>query len=376
LQESAERNGLRGVALHDAGDFAGALSAYDAALEADPRDAAIRFRRGNSLVMLQRIEDALEAFDHCLALDPAHLEARYNRARALVQLERWQDALQALDDLTRTHPGIAEAWMNRSGVLQALGSHEEALASVARALTLKPLDVRALYNAGNILLVLKRFDEAGQVLMQAFELDPRSPDILGSLISAALKSCDWESLEQMLPAALAGMKQDILVMQPLTLLALSDDPSLQRHCSELNLRRTLAQMPIEGTTLSALAMKTYSHSRVRIGYLSSDFRDHPVARQIAGLLERHDRTRFEVFGFSTGRNDGGAARQRVAAACDRFHDVAQLGSREAAALIRAAEIDILVDLNGQTMGWRPAPYGNPTCRWSRHRNRRPRPRGS
>ena len=354
MQESAERNGLSGVALHDAGDFAGALSAYDAALEADPQDAAIHFRRGNSLVMLQRIEDALEAFDHCLALDPAHLEARYNRARALVQLECWQDALRALDDLTRTHPGVAEAWMNRSGVLQALGFHEEALASVARALTLKPLDVRALYNAGNILLVLKRFDEAGQALTQAFKLDPKNPDILGSLISAALKGCNWETVEQLLPAALAGMQQGVLVVQPLTLLALSDDPLLQRHCAELNLRRTLAQMPVEDSTLSAMATETYSHSRVRIGYLSSDFRDHPVARQIAGLLERHDRTRFEVFGFSTGRNDGSAARQRVVGACDQFHDIAQMGSREATALIRAAEIDILVDLNGQTMGWRPA----------------------
>jgi predicted O-linked N-acetylglucosamine transferase (SPINDLY family) len=354
LQESAEINDQRGVALHDAGDFAGALSAYDAALDANPRDAAIHFRRGNSLVMLQRIEDGLDAFDRCLALDPAHLEARYNRARALVQLERWQDALQALDDLTRTHPEIAEAWINRSGVLQALGFHEESLASVARALALKPLDARALYNAGNILLVLNRFDEAGQALMQAFKLDPKNPDILGSLISAALKRCDWESLEQMLPAALAGMQQDIPVMQPLTLLALSDDPLLQRHCSELNLRRTLAQMPAGDAVFSAMAAKTYSHARVRIGYMSSDFRDHPVARQIAGLLERHDRVRFEVFGFSTGRNDGSAARQRVAAACDQFHDIAHMGSREAAALIRAAEIDILVDLNGQTMGWRPA----------------------
>ena len=350
LQESvAERNRQKGVALHGAGDFAGALAAYDAALRANPLAASVHLQRGNALVMLQRAEDSVTAYERCLALDPGNLEARYNRARALVQLERWQDALGALDDLVGSHPQIADAWINRSGVLQALGFHQEALASLTRALALKPGDARALYNAGNILLVLKRFEEARQALLQASLSDARNPDILGSLISAALKACDWENLAQLLPRALAQMEQGIAVLSPLTLLALSDDPLLQRRCSELNLRRTLAQMPA-----GAPADKPYVHSRLRIGYLSSDFGDHPVGRQIVGLLERHDRSRFEVIGFSIGRNDASSARQKIAAACDRFHDMAQMGSGEAAALIRAMEVDILIDLNGQTLGWRPA----------------------
>lgn len=333
--------------LHGAGDFAGALAAYDAALRANPLAAALHFHRGNALVMLQRTEDAVAAFEQCLALEPENLAARYNRARALVQLERWRDALQALDELVGAHPAVPDAWMNRAGAQQALGLHEEALVSVMRALALKPDDARALYNAGNILLLLRRYEEAGQALLQAFKADPGNPDVLASLISVSLKGCDWENLNQMLPAAFAGISRGIPALQPLTLLSVSDDPVLQRRCSELNLRRVLAQAP-------AMAAMSYAHSRLRIGYLSSDFRDHPVSRQIAGLLERHDRSRFEVVGFSTGRDDGSAARQRVVAACDQFHDIAHMGSREAAGQIRALEIDILVDLNGQTLGWRPA----------------------
>lgn len=350
LQESAaERNRQKGVALHGAGDFAGALAAYDAALRENPLAAAVHLQRGNALVMLQRVEDSIIAYERCLALAPGNPEAGYNRARALVQLERWQDALAALDDLVGRHPQIADAWVNRAGVLQALGLHQEALASVMRALALKPGDARALYNAGNILLVLKRFEESRQVLLQASLSDPRNLDILGSLISAALKACDWENVEQLLPRALAQMEQGVVVLPPLTLLALSDDPLLQRRCSEQNLRRALAQMPAR-----ALADKPYVHSKLRIGYLSSDLGDHPVGRQIVGLLERHDRSRFEVIGLSTGQNDASSARQRIVTACDRFHDMAQMGSHEAAALIRALEVDILIDLNGQTMGWRPA----------------------
>ena len=100
--------------------------------------------------------------------------------------------------------------------------------------------------------------------------------------------------------------------------------------------------------------EAYRHERLRIGYVSSDFRDHPVAHQLVGLLENHDRDRFEILGFANGRADDGAMRQRIRQACDAFHDIGGIGSLEAAQLIRASEVDVLVDLNGQTLGWRPA----------------------
>jgi predicted O-linked N-acetylglucosamine transferase (SPINDLY family) len=147
------------------------------------------------------------------------------------------------------------------------------------------------------------------------------------------------------------MREGQLLVPPLTLLALSDDALLQRRTSELNLRRSLAGAAVGG---GLPAQKPYNHARIRIGYMSSDFGDHPVAAQIVGLLERHDRSRFEVMGFFTGRADGSARHRRIVQACDRFFPITDMGSREVASLIREAEIDILVDLNGQTQGWRPA----------------------
>jgi len=320
MESAAEQHYRRGVALHNAGDFAGAVAAYDLSL----------------------------------SLVPDHPLVRYNRAAALVQLQRWQEALEGLDILVRTHPGMADAWNNRAGVLQALGRHDEALESLKPVLQLRPFDARIFYNAGIMLLALNRFDEAQQVLSRAFELDPDHSDCLGCLVSAALRACDWPALERLLPMALAKVREGRLVVPPLTMLALSDDALLQRRCSELNLQRTLADTA-EGTRPPPrLAPRSYDHAKIRIGYLSSDFGDHPVAAQIVGLLERHDRTRFEVTGFFTGREDGSARHERVVRACDDFFSIGAAGSREAANLIREAEIDILVDLNGQTMGWRPA----------------------
>jgi predicted O-linked N-acetylglucosamine transferase (SPINDLY family) len=145
------------------------------------------------------------------------------------------------------------------------------------------------------------------------------------------------------------------VVPPLTLLGICDDPYLQRRCSEINTMRSLANVTFTaGPVPMGAGRPAKGRARIKLGYLSSDFRNHPVGLQIAGLLESHDRTRFEVIGLSIGHNDGSAARKRIESSCDQFHDLSSAGSYEAAQLIRRLEVDILVDLNGQTQGWRPA----------------------
>lgn len=354
MVSTAEQQYRQGLALHAAGDFAGALMAFDAALKAAPQVFAVHFGRGNALVGLCRLEEAVKAYEHCLTLDPLHPGALNNHAMALVQLQRWDHALRALDGVVAKHPQMPDAWMNRAGVLQALGRPEDALKSMEQLIRLRPADARAFYNAGVILLLLNRFDEAQQALSQALQIAPNQSDILATLVSASLRACDWEALEDLLPRLLPAVREGNVVLAPLSLLALSDDPDLQKRCAQTNTRRGLAAAALSGVKLEPLAKTPYRHDQIRIGYLSSDFRDHPVAAQLIGLLEKHDRSRFKVVGLSIGKTDGSSKYHRIVKACDHFHDLSGMGSREAASLIRDLEIDILVDLNGQTLGWRPA----------------------
>src|SRR5262249_40058568 len=104
------------------------------------------------------------------------------------------------------------------------------------------------------------------------------------------------------------------------------------------------------------------HERIRLGYLSSDFREHPISYMFVHLFERHDRARFEVIGVSYGPEDESGIRRRVGKAFDRFIDVRALSDLEIAQRIRREEIDILVDLVGftggnraQILSYRPAP---------------------
>jgi predicted O-linked N-acetylglucosamine transferase (SPINDLY family) len=344
----------RGIALHEAGDFQGALAAFDTALTLEPDAPRLHYSRANTLAVLNRLEQAIAAYEACIQLDPSHISARYNRATVHARLQRWADVLEGLDQTLSRAPNMADAWNNRAGALQALGRHEDALASIAQVLRLRPNDAAAFYNAGIMLLALNRFEEAVQAFERTLQLNPSHADAFGCLGSAALRACDWSRLETLTPLLLAAISQRKVVVPPLTLLAISDDPMLQRRCAEINVQRSLAGTALENQTPPPLWDGTiYHHPRLRIGYMSSDFRDHPVANQLAALLERHDRTRFEIIGFANGRPDNGAMRQRIVKACDQFHDIGGMGTPEAARLIRALEVDVLVDLNGQTLGWRP-----------------------
>ena len=352
---TADSDHKRGTALHEAGDFIGALAAYDAALANGSGDAKLHYSRANTLAMLNRLDQAITAYETCLDIDPSHISAHYNRATVLARQQRWAEALAGLDKTLLHSPRMADAWNNRAGVLQAMGRHDEALTSIMQVLRLRPDDAAAFYNAGIMLLALNRFDEAAQVFERTLQLNPSHADALGCLGSAALRACDWPKLERLIPPLLAAVREGIAVMPPLALLAISDDPLLQKRCAEINTKRSFIGTALEKIDPPPLwDVKPYRHDRLRIGYVSSDFRDHPVASQFMGLLERHDRTRFEIIGLANGRPDTGPTRQRIVKACSQFHDIGGMGSFEAASLIRRLEVDVLIDLNGQTLGWRPA----------------------
>lgn len=354
MTSTAERHHQQGIVLHEAGHFEGALAAYDRALMIAPADPKLHYSRANTLAMLHRLDEAIAAYDRCLALDPGHVSALYNRATMLARQQRWQEALTGLNQTLARSPNLAEAWNNRAGVLQAMGQHEDALNSITQVLKLRPNDAAAHYNCGIMLLALNRFEQAEQAFERTLQLEPTHPDALGCLVSASLRACNWPKLDAMIPTLLTAIANGQVIVPPLTLLAISDDPMLQRRCAERNTQRCLAGTPLEKDNPPPLWDKTlYHHQRLRIGYVSSDFCDHPVAHQVVGLLEHHDRNRFEILGFANGRQDDSQIRQRIIKACDQFHVIAGMGSLDAARLIRALEVDILVDLNGQTMGWRP-----------------------
>ena len=341
----------RGTVLQNLGRFDDALADYDAALAAMPNYVEALNNRGSVLQDLRRPAEALAAYDQALRLAPQFAAAFNNRGSALLDLRRFADALGCFDRALALRPGDAETLNNRGNALQGLMRYDEAVTSYDRALAIRPDYPEAQGNRGGALQQLKRHDEA----LASFEQAGGQPAAFGGAAMAALNLCDWERVAR-IGAQMPGRIAAGEAVPPWVLLGYSGDEMLQLECARNVIRTRFPQLP------PALAKSRYAHDKIRLAYISSDFLHHPVAAQIAQLIESHDRGRFEVLGISTGPDDGSAQRRRLMAAFDQFHDVKDQPPRAVAELVRRLEVDVLVDLNGHTQGdsfdvlaHRPAP---------------------
>jgi protein O-GlcNAc transferase len=156
---------------------------------------------------------------------------------------------------------------------------------------------------------------------------------------------------------IAHVREKKSIISPFTLLGYSGDPALQLHCAKNSIAHQVRLPPRPLWTGAR-----WHHGKLRVAYLSADFHRHATAYLMAELLERHDRSRFEILGVSFGVDDESEMRRRLIAAFDQFHDVRATGDEEVAKLLRDLQVDIAIDLMGHThdarpgiLAYRPAP---------------------
>ena len=217
------------------------------------------------------------------------------------------------------------------------------MTSCDKAIALEPDYALAYYNRGWASFLQKRFEEALQSYAQAIRIKPNSYFSMGTFLLTKMKICDWSNYSSSTVELYDRISNEESVGLPFLLLAISSSLDLQKKASEIWMRR---KCPKSGE-LEELS-KLPAHEKIRIGYFSADFRNHATAFLMAELLERHDRSKFEVIAFSFGPDTDDAMRERLHSAFNRFIDVSNMSDREVALLARNLEIDIGVDLMGFT----------------------------
>lgn len=277
------------------------------------------FNLGVELFALADFEGARGAYTHAICLHPGFLQPRFNLGLTFEQLGR-NDAAEA-----------EWRWIEQ----HAIHDDQEQ----------RPFLLLALNNLGRILENARRYGEAQTCLDRSLAIDPRQPDVLHHWVFLRERQCIWPVYED-LPGVPPQMMRE--ATSALAMLSLSDDPQAQLEAARNFVRQKVR------TDIPPLTQKTaYGHRKIRIGYCSSDFCLHPVAMLTAELFEAHDHERFEIHGFCWTREDGSAIRKRIIAAMDNFVRIDTLDDETAAHKIRECEIDVLIDLQGQTLGARP-----------------------
>ncbi|MSP95304.1 MAG: tetratricopeptide repeat protein, partial [Alphaproteobacteria bacterium] len=258
-------------------------------------DSAIAlYRRAMSLAQAGRLAEALAELDRALALQPDFADGQRNRADLLLSLKREAEAYAAYETYLRLRPADAQGWSNRGIAATELRLPEEAVICFDKALALDPRDADAWNNRANALFELKRFADAARDYEKALKLAPDLPYADGFLLQSRLRCCDWGTVTPHRKRIAGGVSRDAPVIDPFGNLAVSDSPSAQLQCARIWIA--------DGHQAASPLWRDerYGHERIRIAYVSGDFRPHPVAFLIAGVFEHHDRARFETIGVSLG----------------------------------------------------------------------------
>ncbi len=334
-----------GNKAEDAGKLREACEQYRKAVAAAPRYAKAHLNLGIGLEATGDIEAAIRAYEAALAIDPGDAYANYNLGKALHALGDPKRAEQLLRAALARKPEFPEALVALSNVHDSKGNLAAALASIELALKQRPDYAGAWYNYGDLLWKQERLSDAEAALRRATALDPEflpAYQLLGSVLRGESRIA--EALEVFGAArARAPGRFDLESMELHTLGfsdEISDDALAARHLAFG--ARLEAEVPAR---FSPFGNRREPERRLRVGYVSSDFSLHPVSLFCIPVIERHDRSGYEIHCYSTGARKDEVSR-RLQGLADAWHDAEKWSDDELAETINRDAIDVLVDLTG------------------------------
>jgi predicted O-linked N-acetylglucosamine transferase (SPINDLY family) len=342
-----EAHNSLGVALHAAGELDEALVRLHRAVKLKPQFAEAHYNLGNALRDYGRLEEALLCYCNALDCKPALAIAHLNMGNVLRLLGRAPEALACYARALELEPAMADAWNNMGTACKELGQDEEATRLYAKALELAPDSPIANYNLANMLKEQYRWAEAGRLFEKAVRLQPGFAEAHNNL-GLALK--DQGQLEEAVASfrAALSVRPEYLAPRSNLLMTLNymDDVSPQTIYEEHKAFGLRHATGLEGA-LGPLANHPDPRRRLRVGYVSPDFRNHACAFFLEPLLAHHDRGAFEIHAYAeVARPD--AVTQRLSRHIDQWHSTVGINDDDVAAQIRRDGIDVLVDLAGHT----------------------------
>ncbi len=335
------------IDLQAQGQHAQAEQLLRQSLALEPNNFLTLYSMGVSRSAQMDPHDALNFFNQACETSP-HLPLGYfAKAKTLHDIGLAEAALEVYDQAIAVDPHYMEAYTNKAALLQAINRHHDALLCLTAATDINPTHVRALEGQGQLLGQYKQYTLATRAFAQALEADPHYAYGEGHLMGARLSNCDWTDFEASKARIIAGIEAGKLTCGPLTIMAITDDAAIIRKCAELYAADKYKPSPYPLWT-----GEKYTHRKKRVGFMSADFRVHPVGYLLIGLLEQFDKSQFELTGFFTGVADNSDLWKRYRCAFDHYIDCHSMTSLEVAKLMRAMEMDVVIDLSGHTEGTR------------------------
>src|SRR5215469_11340003 len=292
---------------------------------------------------------------------PLLFVAYYNCAELDERVGDSAAAAQSLLAAIGLKPDFAPAHINLGGILERGGLTPQAIAQW-NTVAEQPVQIggesidyaiTALKQMARVFSDHKLNDKAEEAIKRCLDIDRNQPEIIAQHIAIRLGACKWPIME---PCGRVDREGLLRGAHPLSMTWYSDDPLLQLATAERYVRHEFPDPPKDWDSDRRHAAVDLAQRRLRVGYVSSDLRDHAIGYLMAELFELHDRSRIEIFAYYCGPNSTSELHGRISKAVEHWCPISKMSDDEAAAKIAADGIDILVDVNGHTRDARPGVF--------------------
>ncbi|EEC72025.1 hypothetical protein OsI_04909 [Oryza sativa Indica Group] len=365
-------SGNLGNAYHEQGQLDLAILSYRQAIHCNSSYVEAYNNLGNALKDAGRNEEAISCYQTCLALQPSHPQALTNLGNVYMERNMMDIAASLYMATLTVTTGLSAPYNNLAMIYKQQGNCNHAITCFNEVLRIDPMAADCLVNRGNTFKEAGRITEAIQDYFHAVTIRPTMAEAHANL-AAAYKDTG------LLEASIISYKQALQLRQDfpeatcnlLHTLQMSSLPSVQPfHAIAYPIDSTLA-LEISRTyaahyslVASRFGLPTFTHSypvpisndgrtsRLRIGYVSSDFGNHPLSHLMGSIFGMHNQDTIEVFCYALSHDDGPEWRQRIRSEAEHFIDVSSMSSDMIAKVINEDKIQILINLNGYTKGAR------------------------
>ncbi|TVU36056.1 hypothetical protein EJB05_17967 [Eragrostis curvula] len=279
--------------------------------------------------------NAIACYNEVLRVDPLAADSLVNRGNTLKEAGRVNEAIQDYFRAATIRPTMAEAHANLAYAYKDTGLMEAAIISFKQALQLRPDFPQVTCNLLHSLQCVCDWDDR----------DAKFAEVEG-IIKQQIKACDFHTFMSLLPS-----------VQPFHAMAFPIDPTLaleisKKYAEHYSLIASRFRLPVFAHPARVPIMTDARTSRLRIGYVSSDFGNHPLSHLMGSVFGMHNKDTVEVFCYALSRDDGTEWRQRIKGEAEHFIDVSMMSSDMIAKTINEDKIQILINLNGYTKGAR------------------------
>lgn len=361
----AHHNNL-GVILNEQGLFDQAAKHFEAALKASPDYHDARSNLGLAWFYQKKLNSAGRCFKQVVHDCPTHAPAQANLGMVLLAQGAAAKAAESYERALALDPNQPLWWGNFGSAYMILGEFSKAAMCFKRAIALDPSNADPFTHLAVSLRAQGDFNGTINALQKALQMKPDHGETLSNLCIAFQQTCRWDSLDSLLKrleqATLRSLRHgNRPAEQPMFNIWRSSNPSLNLAIAQAWSRQA-GQMALRAAKPFSHRRPKDFHRQITIGYLSYDFRNHPVAHQLLPVFGLHDRKRFRVLAFSMGPDDGSIYRNRIQNECDQFIDIGSADLARSAQIINDCGTHILIDLMGhshhnrlQIPALRPAP---------------------